>query len=380
VAVGQGALEDMVTGMEKLFGGVYRGKKVLLTGHTGFKGSWLALWLQKMGAEVTGFSLDDPSDPCHFRLLKLEMESVRGDVRDASRLEAAARRARPDIVFHLAAQALVRRSYALPLETFETNVTGTLNVLEAARREGSARAIVCVTSDKVYENREWAWGYRENDRLGGHDPYSASKACAEIAVSSFRNSFFGLRDYGTRHRTFVATARAGNVIGGGDWAEDRLIPDIVRAAGRKETVTIRSPNATRPWQHVLECLSGYLVVGQRLLEGNVEAARAWNFGPPESGVLTVEEVVTRVKRLWPEFTFSVRPDDSGRHEAFALTLDSSLARASLGWKPVWSDHEQLFSRTIGWYREYLERGAVLTEPDLDGYVRDARGLGLAWAG
>lgn len=365
--------------MQELFGGAYKGKTVLVTGHTGFKGSWLCLWLEALGAKVIGYSLDDPSDPCHFRLLGLETESVRGDVRDAGGLEAVFRRHRPDAVFHLAAQALVRRSYAMPVETFATNVMGTLNVLEAGRKEPAVKAILCVTSDKVYDNREWPWPYRENDKLGGYDPYSASKACAELAAASFRNAFLNLDDFGKKHSLLIASARAGNVIGGGDWAEDRLIPDIVRAASRRETVEIRSPDATRPWQHVLECLSGYLMVGQRLLEGKADAAREWNFGPDQSGILTVGNVVAQVKQYWPEFDYVIRRSDTNPHEAFALTLDSSLARLKLLWRPVWTGARQPFMKTIAWYQDYYAKGAVRSLEDLGEYVADARDLELPWA-
>jgi CDP-glucose 4,6-dehydratase len=366
--------------MAEQFGGIYKGKTVLVTGHTGFKGSWISLWLQSLGARVVGFSIDEPTDPCHHALLKPDMESEAGDVRDPAQVEAAMRLYKPDAVFHLAAQALVRRSYAQPMETFLTNVMGTLHVLEAARREGSARAVLCITSDKVYENQEWAWGYRENDKLGGHDPYSASKACAEIALASFRNSFLGPDASGKPRRPLVASVRAGNVIGGGDWAEDRLIPDIVRAASRKETVIIRSPGATRPWQHVLECLSGYLLVGQKLLEGRAEFAREWNFGPSETGVLTVGDVVAQVKQYWDAVKYEIRQNPNAPHEAYALTLDSSLARLKLGWRPVWSSIRQPFLKTIGWYQEYYEKGRLLTRQDLEEYVQDARSMGLPWAG
>lgn len=364
--------------MQELFGGAYRGKTVLVTGHTGFKGSWLSAWLLRMGAKVVGYSLDDPSDPCHFRLLGLDMASIRGDIRDPAALDEAMAAHKPDIVFHLAAQALVRRSYAVPVETFDTNVIGTLKVLEAARKGGTAKAFLCITSDKVYDNQEWAWGYRENDKLGGYDPYSASKACAEIALASYRNSFLNLKDWGVKHRMLLASVRAGNVIGGGDWAADRLIPDIVRAASRGETVEIRSPGATRPWQHVLECLSGYLTVGQRLLEGKREAAREWNFGPDQSGILTVGKVVSQIKQYWPEFAYEIKSSDANPHEAYALTLDSSLARIELGWRPVWSGLRQPFLKTISWYQVYYASGKLITDQDLSEYVRDARDLELTW--
>lgn len=365
--------------MKHLFGGAYAGKTVLITGHTGFKGSWLAYWLDKMGAKVVGYSLDYPSDPCHLKLLDLKMENVTGDVRDPAQLDAAMARHRPQIVFHLAAQALVRRSYVKPMETFETNVMGTLNVLEACRKDGGVRAVLCITSDKVYDNQEWAYGYRETDKLGGYDPYSASKACAEIALASYRNSFLNIKDFGRTHNLLLASLRAGNVIGGGDWAADRLIPDIARACAKGEKVTIRNPDSTRPWQHVLECLSGYLVVGQRLLAGNAEVAREWNFGPSETGVLTVGKVVALVQQYWPEFTYEVKRSEANPHEAYALTLDSSLARIKLGWRQVWAGNRQAFLKTINWYKEYYAKGAVLTGEDLKEYVDDAGDLELTWA-
>jgi CDP-glucose 4,6-dehydratase len=365
--------------MEKLFGGAYKGKTVLVTGHTGFKGSWLVFWLQKMGAKVVGFSLDDPSDPCHYRLLNLKMDSLTGDIRDAAQLEAVVNQHKPDLVIHMAAQALVRRSYAVPLETYQTNVMGTLNVLEACRKAGGVKAILCVTSDKVYDNQEWPWGYRETDKLGGYDPYSASKACAEIATSSYRNSFLNIKDYGSKQSTLVASVRAGQVVGGGDWAADRLIPDIVRACSRKEKVIIRNPDATRPWQHVLECLSGYLVVGQKLLEKKTEVAREWNFGPSENATLSVERVVQHVKQYWPEFDYEVQRSEANPHEAYALTLDSSLAHVKLGWRQVWTGPRQTFLKTIGWYQKYYTDGKLASEDHLKEFVHDAKDGELPWA-
>lgn len=365
--------------MENLFGGIYKNRTVMVTGHTGFKGSWLVYWLEKMGAKVVGFSLDDPSDPCHFRLLGIKMDSISGDVRNLAQLEAAVDRYRPEAIFHLAAQALVRQSYAQPLETFQTNVMGTLNLLEVAKKMACVKALLCVTSDKVYENQEWPWGYRENDKLGGYDPYSASKACTEIALASYRNSFLNLKDYGTKHSMLVASVRAGNVVGGGDWGADRLIPDIVRACGRKEKLIIRNPGATRPWQHVLECLSGYLVVGQKLLEGKVEAAREWNFGPSETATLSVERVVQQVKQYWPAFNYEVQQSNSNPHEAHTLTLDSSLAHTKLGWRQVWTGTRQTFLKTIGWYQQYYEQGEVATEANLAEFVHDAKDGELPWA-
>ncbi len=267
---------------DTLFGGAYAGRTALVTGHTGFKGSWLALWLEELGCRVVGYSLPPPTEPNHFGLLSLRCRSEAGDVRDRARLAAVVRECRPDVVFHLAAQPLVRRSYREPAETFEANALGTVSVLEACRAT-PVKAVVSVTTDKVYENREWCWGYREADPLGGFDPYSCSKACAELIAACYRGSFFNPAEYGRSHRTLVATARAGNVIGGGDWAEDRLVPDLARAAAAGRPLALRNPASVRPWQHVLEPLAGYLLLGQRLLEGDARCAEAWNFGPGEDG-------------------------------------------------------------------------------------------------
>ena len=256
------------------FGNVYRGRRVLVTGHTGFKGSWLALWLTELGADVTGCSLAPPTSPNHWDLLGLQIADHRLDVRDASAIARVVSQVRPEVVFHLAAQSLVRRSYREPLETWSTNVMGTANVLDACRQTAGVRAVVVVTSDKCYENQGWKRGYREDDRLGGHDPYSASKAATEMVAASYRGAFFG-----SKSTPLLATGRAGNVIGGGDWSEDRLLPDVVRAIAEGSTLEIRSPQATRPWQHVLEPLSAYLLLGQKLLEGRGECEGGWNFGP-----------------------------------------------------------------------------------------------------
>ena len=279
-----------------LFNGIYNNKTVLVTGHTGFKGSWLCFWLIQMGAKVIGYSLEPPTSPNHFELLNLDMVSVIGDIRDSDKLNAVFAQYQPEIVFHLAAQPLVRLSYKEPVETFETNVIGTLKVFEACRSTKSVRAIVNITSDKCYQNKEWVWGYRENDPMGGYDPYSASKGCAELVTSSYRNSFFNVNEYGKSHNVLLASCRAGNVIGGGDWAKDRLMTDIMVAVSEGKKVVIRNPRATMPWQHVLEPLSGYLMLGQKLFEGKKEFAQAWNFGPGEQGAITVKEVVENIKK------------------------------------------------------------------------------------
>lgn len=356
----------------KPFGGAYQGCRILLTGHTGFKGSWLALWLSELGAQVTGVSLDPETAPNHWDLLQLDVADRRLDIRDADRLRRIFEEVQPEMVFHLAAQPLVRRSYSDPLTTWSTNVMGTANVLEACRHSGSVKGVVVVTTDKCYENREWCWGYRENDRLGGHDPYSASKAAAELLSASYRSSFFD-RDTAP----LLATVRAGNVIGGGDWSEDRLIPDLVRALSRSDSLEIRSPNATRPWQHVLESLSGYLLLGQKLIEGDKEFATAWNFGPDDSGNMSVEKILKLMNEEWDALHWHVS-DKAQPHEAHLLQLDSTKARQALNWLPVWGLQEGL-KRTAFWYRSFLQNGKSVSREQLSDYIEAASRKGLAWA-
>lgn len=339
---------------------------MLVTGHSGFKGSWLALWLEQLGAKVVGFALPPPTVPAHIDLLELNLVSIEGDVRDHSRLARVIDEVEPEIVFHLAAQPLVRQSCMDPVETYATNVLGTVHLMESCRRTTSVRAIVNVTTDKCYENREWVWGYRESDPLGGHDPYSSSKACSEIVSAAYRTSFFHPDEYGKSHQCLVATARAGNVIGGGDWAEDRLIPDIVRALEREESLVIRSPGATRPWQHVLEPLSGYLLLGQRLLEERPEFAQAWNFGPDEAVIADVQTLVRALEQHWPSLCVKIDPSQANIHEAGLLKLDSSRAHALLGWRSRW-DLDETVRRTARWYRRYLEQGQVTSLADLQDY-------------
>jgi len=308
----------------------YNGKRVFLTGHTGFKGTWLANILIKAGAEVTGFSLSPPTDPSLFSLTKTaqQINSVVGDIRDRSSLITAVIESQPDIVFHLAAQPLVRRSYLEPAETYETNVMGTVNVLEAIRSVSSIRSFVNVTTDKVYENKEWAWGYRENENLCGFDPYSNSKSCSELVTYSYRSSFFS-----DAASPAISTARSGNVIGGGDYAENRIIPDCVRAATSGKEIVIRNPHSTRPYQHVLECLSGYLLLAE-LQAGNKTLCGAYNFGPDDNSCVTTGSLVKLFCDKWKGVTWSVR-EDNGPHEANFLKLDCSLSKKALGWKPVW---------------------------------------------
>jgi len=364
--------------MPALFSGIYKNKTVLVTGHTGFKGSWLVSWLLNLGADVIGYSLEPPSEPNHYSLLDEKYLSIIGDIRDRENLCKVISRHKPDIVFHLAAQPIVRLSYQLPVETYETNVMGTLNVFEACRQSDSVRAIVNVTSDKCYKNKEWLWGYREDDPMGGYDPYSSSKGCSEILTASYRNSFFNTEHYGNSHNTLVASARAGNVIGGGDWAEDRLIPDIMRAAFSGKDVVIRSPQSTRPWQHVLEPLSGYLFLGQKLLEGETDYADAWNFGPDENSAIPVEEVVKSIKFNWDKLNYIINEENSDVHEATLLKLDCSKARTKLKWQSVWNI-DDTFVKTVDWYREYYDNSRIITKQQITEYVISADKLGVSWA-
>jgi len=364
--------------MSSLFGGVYKGKRVFITGHSGFKGSWLSLWLTLLGAKVVGYSLGKPTKPNHFSLLKPRVKSIAGDVLDKKRLLSSIRKARPDIVFHLAAQPIVRRSYLNPVETLETNFMGTVNVLESCRKGSSVGAIVVVTSDKCYQNRELTRGYKETDPLGGDDPYSASKCCAEHVTESYRKSFFNVGTYGKDHSTLLASARAGNVIGGGDWAEDRLIPDIVRAANKGITTIVRNQHAVRPWQHVLEPLSGYLYLGAKLLAHEKEFADAWNFGPSKRSTLSVEEVVKVAKKHWGKIKYKVENPEFKPHETSVLMLDSTKSKNNLGWRGVW-ESKFAVEKTMHWYREFYENKKVVTRQDLDLYIKDAKQALLPWA-
>ncbi len=367
---------ERVGSLGALFGGVYAGRRVLVTGHTGFKGSWLALWLHSMGAHVSGLALPADAGPNHARLLQLPLDEALIDLRDAATVRAALHRLQPEFVFHLAAQALVRPGYRAPAATFDTNVMGLVNLLEAVRATPSVGVLVNATSDKCYANLDTRRGYVEADALGGHDPYSASKACAEIVSASYRSSFFS-HDDGRGHAVALATARAGNVVGGGDWSNDRLIPDLVRSAVSGNAVAIRYPHATRPWQHVLEPLAGYLLLGQRLLIDPQTAAQAWNFGPDASGHFSVAEVIDGFANHWP----AVRTEADcsvALHEAALLHLDCTKARAQLGWRPVW-DAPTALARTARWYRRQHEHGELCSRDDLTQYVADARSANLAWA-
>jgi CDP-glucose 4,6-dehydratase len=327
----------------------WAGKSVFLTGHTGFKGGWLSLWLKQLGAKVTGYSLEPPTTPSFHesnRLSEVVDADLRGDIRDESAVTKALRHSAADIVFHLAAQPLVRFSYAEPIETYDVNVLGTAKVLEAVRKADTVRAVVVVTTDKCYENREWVWPYRETDPMGGYDPYSSSKGCAELVTAAYRRAF--LAENGVQ----LASARAGNVIGGGDWASDRLIPDFLRMLASGETLVIRSPNATRPWQHVLEPLSGYLELARRLYEsGDGQYAEGWNFGPVESDLKSVRWIVESLAKLVPEMNWEVDKNPQ-LHEATALMLSSAKAKHLLGWQPRWRLATAL-EKTIEWHRGYV---------------------------
>jgi CDP-glucose 4,6-dehydratase len=324
----------------------WRDRRVLITGHSGFKGAWLALWLQSLGARVTGFSANSPTDPSMYELARIGegMDSIEGDICEPDAIAAAVAATEPDVVVHMAAQALVRRAFDQPRETYATNVMGTVNVLDAVRRHpGGIRAVVVVTTDKCYENRDWEWGYREDEPMGGHDPYASSKGCAELVTSAYRRSYFS-DPAGPR----VASARAGNVIGGGDWGADRLVPDIMRAALAGEPVRVRNPNSIRPWQHVLNPLSGYLVLAQALCE-SPEHATGWNFGPADEDARPVGWIVERMAELWPDELRWVLDEGPHPHEARYLKLDSSRAKGRLGWRPPVGLDEALQS-IVEWYQ------------------------------
>ena len=327
----------------------WNGKRVFLTGHTGFKGSWLSIWLSSMGATVRGFAQVAPTNPALFDAAEVDqqIESHIGDVRDAEALAASVAAFDPEIVIHMAAQPLVRASYQIPVETYATNVMGTVHLLEAVRQCPGVKAVVVVTTDKCYENREWEWGYRENEPMGGYDPYSNSKGCAELVTDAYRRSF--LAETGTA----LASGRAGNVIGGGDWAEDRLIPDILQAFGDGEPAIVRNPDAIRPWQHVLEPLSGYLVLAQRLYEDGQAAARAWNFGPWDEGARPVNWIADKMAGMWGEGArWELFGDEAQPHEATYLKLDISRARTYLNWQPTWMLSETL-ERIVNWQKAFL---------------------------
>lgn len=341
-------------GMSEICSEFWSGKKVFLTGHTGFKGSWLALWLDMLGASVFGYSLR-PVVPSLYHSASLEgrFEEAYADVRDDERLQQEMSTFAPDVVFHLAAQPLVRASYREPVGTYETNVMGTVNLLEAVRNTPSVKSVVVITTDKCYRDMNWEWGYRETDELGGADPYSSSKACAELVCDAWRRSYF------VHSGVSLATARAGNVIGGGDWAEDRLVPDAVKAFGRGELLTIRSPNAVRPWQHVLEPLSGYLMLAERLYQGDRSCACGWNFGPPAEDSRKVKDMVESLVALWGDGAAYGIEENHTLHESHLLRLDSSRAIQKLGWRPKLS-FERAVETTVAWYKKVRGGGDPLS--------------------
>ncbi|HXY86935.1 MAG TPA: CDP-glucose 4,6-dehydratase [Candidatus Acidoferrales bacterium] len=331
---------------------LYKNKVALVTGHTGFKGSWASLWLTELGTEVVGYSLEPPTKPNLFESINLEenITHIVGDVRDEAHLLKTVQKYQPDFVFHMAAQSIVRRSYENPRYTYETNVMGTVAVLEAMRQVENVRACIVVTSDKCYENKEWIYGYRETDPLGGYDPYSSSKGCAELVTAAYRKSFFNPETLGKVHNMALSSVRAGNVIGGGDWGEDRLLPDCIRALSHDEIILIRAPRSTRPWQYVLEPLGGYLLLGARMYADGSKYSDAWNFGPNDSNIVTVEELVNLIIKQWGSGTYATRSSDH-LHEAALLKLDASKSRTLLGWKPTYSIDETV-ERTIDWYKNF----------------------------
>ncbi len=358
----------------------YAGKRVLVTGHTGFKGTWLSLWLQSLGAEVFGYSLAPSTQPSLFELSQAELQLTHelGDVRDASRLATYVADVRPDFVFHLAAQALVRESYLSPLETLATNVMGTANLLEAVRAANVPARVVIVTSDKCYENQEWSWGYRENEAMGGYDPYSMSKGCAELVTSSWRRSFFTSPKSNVR----VASARAGNVIGGGDWSQDRIVVDCVNNLLTQQPIGLRNPSSTRPWQHVLEPLSGYLLLGSMLNSPDGERfADAWNFGPSVQSVRPVRELVEAVIERWGSGTWQDLSDPRAPHEAQLLSLNWEKAHHKLGWSPVW-EFAVCIQTTVDWYKAWNTKGTPIRKlclEQIQAYTEHAQAKQLAWA-
>jgi CDP-glucose 4,6-dehydratase len=362
----KGTLEKLV--MNKNF---WKNKKVFLTGHTGFKGSWLSLWLQSAGANLMGYALEPPTTPSHFQLAKVGngMQSVIGDIRDFDKLKSTAQSFDPDIVIHFAAQPLVRLSYEKPIETIETNLMGTAKLLETVKHLKSVKSVVCITTDKCYENKEWHWGYREVEPMGGHDPYSASKGSAELIISAYRRSFFPKNKY-DEHGVAIASTRAGNVIGGGDWALDRLIPDIMKTFVKNESVTIRSPHAIRPWQHVIEPLNGYLMLAEKLYEEGPDFAEGWNFGPADEDAKPVSWIVDKLVSLWgPEAKWEL-DSKINPHEANYLKLDCSKANGLLNWHPK-TNLQTALEWIVEWYRVYQSGGDIrsITEKQIDRFEK-----------
>jgi CDP-glucose 4,6-dehydratase len=370
-------------GTDQLFDGYYSGRRVFMTGHTGFKGSWLTQWLLLLGAEVTGYSVDVPTRPSLYESLALtgQIQDLRGDVREFQDMQTAMAKSAPEVVIHLAAQPLVLPSYADPLTTFDTNVMGTANVLEAARHCPSVRSVVMVTTDKCYANSEWQYGYREADALGGHDPYSASKAAAEMVVASYRSSFFD-HESASGQKTGIASVRSGNVIGGGDWAADRVVPDCMRALTEGRAIVVRNPGSVRPWQHVLEPLAGYLWLATLLARHPARYAGAWNFGPDPESAVSVEHLVGQVCKVWGGTArFETVVPGQALSEAGILRLDCTKARSQLDWRPAY-DVGKAVRETVMWYRSIMidhEQAIPLTVQSIGDYARAARAKGVSWA-
>lgn len=362
--------------MNSYFNNIYKGRRVFITGHAGFKGSWLSLWLTKLGAVVKGYSLYPWTGPSHWNLLKLDMESINWNIGDYSKLESEILKFQPEIVFHLTAQAIVLKAYENPIETYETNVIGTLKLFEACRRCDSIKAVINITSDKCYDNKEWPYRYRETDEVGGYDPYSSSKGCSEVLSASYRKSYWNLDTYGIDHHILLATCRAGNVVGGGDWARDRLIPNAIRAVQNGDSVLIRDSLSTRPWMHVLDALSGYLLLGSRLLQEDKSCAKPWNFGPADENSISVVDAVKIMQKYWPDIKMdmdqTVRP-----HETRLLNLDCSQSIIELQWKPIWVI-EKLFEMAVLWYKKFIEDNEVISSDQIDEYMNDACLQNLIW--
>lgn len=347
-------MESMVIGGRmKNFNNVYKGKRILVTGHTGFKGSWLSIWLKELGAEVIGYSLDPYTEEDNFVLSHLseKIVDIRGDIRDRKHLREIFNKYQPEIVFHLAAQPLVRLSYDIPVETYETNLMGTINILEEIKNCENTKIGIMITTDKCYENKEQIWGYRENESFGGYDPYSSSKGACEIAIQSWRNSFFNPKDY-EKHGKSIASVRAGNVIGGGDWAKDRIVPDCIRALEEGKDIEIRSPKSIRPWEHVLEPLSGYLLLGQKMMENPIKYCEGWNFGPNLDAIVNVWEVAEKIVKNYGKGNLKDISNSNALHEAKLLLLDITKSRFELGWKPTLTIDESI-ELTTEWYKRYV---------------------------
>ena len=366
--------------LQKLFNGYYKNKNVLVTGHTGFKGSWLSVWLHELGANVIGYSLAPYTQRDNFELslLKNKIVDLRGDIRDFDKLKSVFEKYKPEVVFHLAAQPLVRLSYDLPRETFEQNIMGTVNVLECVRQTSSTKVCINITSDKCYENKEWIWGYRENDPMGGYDPYSASKGCSEIIISAYIRSFFSPATFST-HNKAVASVRAGNVIGGGDWAKDRIIPDCIRAIESNVPIEVRSPKAIRPWQHVLEPLSGYLHLASMLYANPKRYSGAWNFGPNIESLINVEQIVEKFLIGMNKGTWLDTSDKANLHEATLLNLDCSKAFYYLNWKPTFNI-DQCIKLVTEWYSEYEKNDVYkICVAQISQYTQVAKCIGNTWS-